>query len=131
MKKTGKSYLIDTNIIIDFFGNDDGLNVKLSTEQIVIPSVVIGELYFGAYASSKEGIHLQQIKEFIANYELVHIDENTARYYGQIKAQLKRSGTPIPENDVWIAALSMQHDLIVATRDRHFDKTKDIQVVYW
>jgi predicted nucleic acid-binding protein len=48
MKKTGKKYLIDTNIIVDLFGNDEGLKVKISAAKITIPSVVIGELYFGA-----------------------------------------------------------------------------------
>lgn len=131
MKKTGKRYLIDTNIIVDLFGNDDDLKVKLSTEKIIIPSVVIGELYFGAYASSKEETRLEEISEFIGNYEVIYIDEDTARYYGQIKAQLKRSGAPIPENDVWISALSIQHALIVATRDHHFEKPKGIKVAYW
>ena len=131
MKKTGKRYLIDTNIIVDLFGNDEGLKVKLSAAKIIIPSVVIGELYFGAYASSREKTKINEISEFIGNYEVIYIDEDTARYYGQIKAQLKKSGTPIPENDVWISALSMQHDLTVATRDFHFDKPKGIKVEYW
>lgn len=131
MKKTGKRYLIDTNIIVDLFGNDEQIKVKLSTVKIIIPSVVVGELYYGAYASSREKTRINEISEFIGNYEVICIDEDTARYYGQIKAQLKKSGTPIPENDVWISALSIQHDLPVATRDLHFDKPKGIKVEYW
>lgn len=131
MKKTGKPYLIDTNIIVDLFGNDEKLRDKLSTEKIIIPSVVVGELYFGAYASSRQKSHLKEVEEFIANYEVIYVDEETALYYGQVKAQLKKSGTPIPENDVWISALSLQHNLTVATRDRHFDKPEKIKVTYW
>ena len=131
MMKTGRMYLIDTNIIVDLFGNDEGLKEKLSTEKIIIPSVVIGELYFGAYASSREKKRLKEVTEFIVNYEIIYIDEDTARFYGQIKSQLKKSGTPIPENDVWISALSMQHSLTIATRDLHFDKPKGIKVAYW
>ncbi len=131
MKKTGKRYLIDTNIIVDLFGNDEQIKVKLSAVKIIIPSVVVGELYFGAYASSRGKIRINEVSEFIGNYEVIYIDEDTARYYGQIKAQLKKSGTPIPENDVWISALSIQHDLPVATRDLHFDKPKGINVEYW
>jgi tRNA(fMet)-specific endonuclease VapC len=131
MKKTGKKYLIDTNIIVDLFGNDEGLKVKISAAKITIPSVVIGELYFGAYASSRKKTRINEVSEFIGNYEVLYIDEDTARYYGQIKAQLKKSGTPIPENDVWISALSMQYDLTIATRDLHFDKPKAIKVEYW
>ncbi|MDZ7608967.1 MAG: type II toxin-antitoxin system VapC family toxin [Cyclobacteriaceae bacterium] len=131
MKKTGKRYLIDTNVIVDLFGNDEQIKVKLSTVKIIIPSVVVGELYFGAYASSKEKTRINEVSEFIGNYEVIYIDEDTARYYGQIKAQLKKSGTPILENDVWISALSMQHDLTLATGDLHFDKPKGIKVEYW
>ena len=131
MKKTGKRYLIDTNIIVDLFGNDEKIKDKLSAVKIIIPSVVAGVLYFGAYASSREKTRINEVAEFIGNYEVIYIDEDTARYYGQIKPQLKTSGTPIPENDVWISALSMQHDLTVATRDLHFDKPKDIKVEYW
>lgn len=131
MKRTGSIYLIDTNIIVDLFANDESLRHQLSVKKAVIPSVVVGELYFGAYASSRQKLRLKELNEFIANYEVVHIDEETALYYGQIKAQLKASGTPIPENDVWISALALQHNFTIATRDHHFDKPKKVKVVYW
>jgi tRNA(fMet)-specific endonuclease VapC len=131
MRKTGKTYLIDTNIIIDFFSNDLELKEKLSVSKILIPSVVVGELYFGAYASLRTKSKISEIEEFIKECEIVYVDIDTAKYYGKVKSQLKKSGTPIPENDVWIAALSLQHKAVVATRDKHFDKPEDIKVEYW
>ena len=131
MKKIGETYLIDTNIIIDFFSNDFELKEKLTTSNILIPAVVIGELYFGAYASSNAKSKIREIEEFIKACEIVYVDIDTAKYYGKVKSQLKKSGTPIPENDVWITALSLQYKAVLATRDKHFDKPEDIKVEYW
>ncbi len=124
MKKTGNSYILDTNIIIDFFSNKIKLLEKHSNAQFVIPSIVIGELYYGAYLSAKSKLRVKQIEDFIAECEVVVIDENTSKYYGKIKAQLKLDGKPIPENDVWIASLAIQHNLTLITRDMHFKKLK-------
>jgi tRNA(fMet)-specific endonuclease VapC len=58
-------------------------------------------------------------------------DENTAEQYGQIKAELARIGRPIPENDVWIAAMARQHDLPIATRDAHFAAVSHLKTLAW
>jgi len=131
MMKTGKAYLIDTNIIIDFFANDISLVDKLTTENIKLPAVVVGELFYGAMSSTRKIQRVEQIDRFIDNFEIVSIDEFTPKYYGEIKASLKNAGTPIPENDIWIAALSIQHNLVLATRDNHFQKTYQIEVEFW
>ena len=47
-------------------------------------------------------------------------DRTTAQHYGQLKADLRTLGRPLPENDIWIAALALQHNLVVVTRDAHF-----------
>ncbi|MEQ8581741.1 MAG: type II toxin-antitoxin system VapC family toxin [Marinoscillum sp.] len=131
MKKTGKGYLIDTNIIIDFFRNDAGLLNRLLNTEIYIPSIVVGELIYGANLTVQRETRLREILQFIDHYRVLSVDATTSRFYGEIKAQLKQSGSPIPENDIWIAALSKQHSLILATRDRHFEKAKSIEVEYW
>jgi len=129
--KTGKAYLIDTNIIIDFFAKDISLVDKLTSENIKLPAVVVGELFYGAMSSSRKIQRVEQIEKFIENFEIVTVDEFTSKYYGEIKASLKKAGTPIPENDIWIASLAKQHDLVLATRDNHFLKTYQIEVDYW
>ncbi|MFW5761645.1 MAG: type II toxin-antitoxin system VapC family toxin [Cyclobacteriaceae bacterium] len=131
MMKTGKAYLIDTNIIIDFFAKDISLVDKLTSENIKLPAVVVGELFYGAMSSTRKMQRVEQIDRFIDNFEIVSIDEFTSKYYGEIKASLKKAGTPIPENDIWIAALSIQHNLVLATRDNHFQKTYQIEVEFW
>jgi len=129
--KTGSTYLVDTNIIIDFFGGEPALKDKFSEKSIVIPSVVVGELYYGAFASSQNEKKINELDEFLPDYEIISIDDDTARFYGEIKSVLRKKGTPIPENDIWICALSMQYQLSIATRDKHFDKPEKIMVEYW
>jgi tRNA(fMet)-specific endonuclease VapC len=55
----------------------------------------------------------------------------TARQYGEVKNRLRLKGRPLPENDVWIAALALQHDLILVTRDAHFQEVENLQPVAW
>jgi tRNA(fMet)-specific endonuclease VapC len=59
---------------------------------------------------------------------LLNCDRETAVVYGIIKSQLKKDGKPIPENDVWIAAIAMQHDLRLLTNDKHFDYVKTLKI---
>lgn len=131
MKKTGSSYLIDTNIIIDFFSNEIELLDNLSKVHLLIPSIVIGELYYGAYLSTNPKLRINQIKGFVKECEIALVDGTTSKFYGEIKAQLKNDGTPIPENDVWIAALAMQYKVTLITRDKHFEKPNGINVENW
>jgi tRNA(fMet)-specific endonuclease VapC len=56
---------------------------------------------------------------------------NTARSYGKIKNQLKVKGSPIPENDIWIAALADQYQLLLITRDKHFNNIEAISIETW
>ena len=60
-----------------------------------------------------------------------HRMPGTAGLYGETKAQLRLRGRPIPENDLWIAALARQHQLILATRDLHFDAVAAVDLVRW
>ena len=57
-------------------------------------------------------------------------DTETARQYGRIKVELRRKGRPIPENDMWIAAVALQHGLTLATRDAHFDAIDGLTVAH-
>ena len=69
--------------------------------------------------------------EAICNYRVLDVDEETASYYATIRTELKRAGTPIPSNDVWIAALCRQHSFSLLSRDRHFDLVRGIERIDW
>jgi tRNA(fMet)-specific endonuclease VapC len=96
-----------------------------------VPTVVLGELFFGAYKSGTVKKNIRRIQEFIAGAAVLVCDEPTADQYGQVKNLLRAKGRPIPENDVWIAALARQHGLTLATRDEHFSAVDGLILERW
>ena len=125
-------YLLDTNIIIALFANDTKIkNNLLQAEEVFIPSIVIGELYYGANKSQRVQENLTKIKNFIINNVILSCDANTSRYYGEVKNNLRLKGSPLPENDIWIAAITIQYNLILVTRDAHFNEVENINCVRW
>jgi tRNA(fMet)-specific endonuclease VapC len=124
--------LLDTNIVIALFANE--ATVKTSLEQaheVYVPSIVVGELCFGARKSGRIRDNLARIDEFVANNVVLECNTESARRYGEIKNALREKGRPIPENDIWIAAIALQHDLTLATRDMHFNEVEDLRIESW
>ena|SRR5258708_39256545 len=95
------------------------------------PQPALGELYYGAYRSGRLETSLAQIERFLDAVDLLVADKETSVFYGQIAAGLARAGTPIPQNDIWIAALARQTGLPVATTDDHFDRVTNLAVLKW
>lgn len=125
-------FLLDTNIIIALFKNDSLIINKIAEPQeIFVSNIVVGELYFGAYKSSRVENNLRQIDSFIASNVILNCDSTTAKYYGQIKNKLKTKGKPIPENDIWIAAIAIQYKLILVSRDKHFKEIENLLLQEW
>ncbi|MFA6401054.1 MAG: type II toxin-antitoxin system VapC family toxin [Salinivirgaceae bacterium] len=126
---SGKKYLLDTNIIIDLFtGNQDiGQQIK-QLEAPIVSAITIGELYFGAEKSQQRSKHLKQVNEFVEICTILDIDLATTKVYGKIKNALKMKGRPIHENDLWIAATSIQHNLVLATKDKHFIEIENLDL---
>lgn len=126
---SGKRYFLDTNIIIDLFRGDKAVyDFFQKHSNLAIPVIVIGELMYGAENSSHAKKHIQQVSDFISQVETIEINEETAVFYGKIKSQLKIDGKPIPENDIWIAAISAQHKVDLVTNDKHFKNVKSLKV---
>ncbi len=115
-------YLLDTNIVIALFQGEQSILDKLNQiKNVFIPSIVVGELYFGVFKSAKIKENVARINEFALKNEILSCDQHTAKIYGEIKAGLKSIGKPIPENDIWIASVALQYNLILITRDSHFN----------
>jgi tRNA(fMet)-specific endonuclease VapC len=112
---------IDTNIAIDILNGDTKiLNFVNSYEAVYLPITVIGELRFGAYRSTKQSDNLVKIDGLEMRCEIIDIEMSVADFYGSIKASLAEKGTPIPENDIWIAACCLSIDAPLVTNDKHF-----------
>lgn len=125
-------YLIDTNYAIQLFSGLKTVEERLSHDpDLYLSAIVLGELFFGAYKSNHVQQNLKQITELTKTMHVLPCDGRTAEYYGAIKNQLFRKGRPIPENDLWLAALAKQHDLIVVTRDRHFQEVERLIIASW
>ncbi len=95
--------------MIALFGKDDNVIENLAKiDEVFLPCIVIGELSFGARKSGRVQNNLARIDEFTANNVIIGCDTDTARHYGEIKNRLRIKGHPIPENDIWIAAIALQ-----------------------
>jgi len=125
-------FLLDTNIVIALIAKDSSVERGLaSAEKVYVPSLVLGELYFGARASAQKDRNLARIDEFAAADAVLVPDVATAREYGVLKAALRAKGRPIPENDMWIADIARQHGLTLLTRDAHFQDVENLTVGSW
>jgi tRNA(fMet)-specific endonuclease VapC len=125
-------FLLDTNIIIALFAGEVSIQKRLAqAEEVFVSSIVLGELYFGAFKSTKVAENTARIDEFAVNNIVLSCDMDTARWYGLIKNQLRQKGFPIPENDIWIAAIAQQRDLILVTRDDHFSIVENLRREIW
>lgn len=126
------SVLLDTNIVIALFAKDLAVTEKLSeTEEVFVSSPVLGELYFGARNSSRVEENVARIAAFAQSSAVLCCDGFTAEHYGRIKHQLKVSGTPIPENDIWISAIATQFGLVLISRDKHFGTVEGLSLERW
>lgn len=96
-----------------------------------IPAIVAGEMYYGAQYSNQIEKNIQNINRLTEIYQVLNADASTAAVYGVIKAALRRKGKPIPENDIWIAAIAQQYSLALITRDKHFNEIDSITIVEW
>ena len=126
------SYLLDTNIVIALFANEVEVKDSLaSASEIFISSITVGELCYGAKKSARSTENLERIKDFVANITVLRCDVETAYLYGEIKNKLRLKGRPLPENDIWIAAISLQYNLTLVTRDAHFQEVENLQAITW
>src|SRR6266496_543689 len=123
--------LLDTNIVIAFFANDGPVLSHIAQVNFLIPSIVLGELYAGARKSARPAENLARIDAMIPRSIVLSCDHTTAQLYGSIKQVLRAKGRPIPENDIWIAAVAQQYGLTLASRDAHFDEVQALSHVAW
>ncbi|MFI5340088.1 MAG: type II toxin-antitoxin system VapC family toxin [Candidatus Methylomirabilales bacterium] len=125
-------FLLDTNIIIALFADETAVKDSLArADEVFTSSIAIGELCFGAWKSDRASENLARIDDFTANSVVLGCDTDTARRYGEIKNALRLKGRPLPENDIWMAAIALQHGLMLVTRDAHFNEIENLKVVAW
>ena len=120
---------IDTNRYVDFAkGLPEAASRLRAVDQILIPLIVLGELRAGFLGGSRAPENEANLVRFLNSprVDVLLADEETTHHYARLFHQLRRQGTPIPANDVWIAALVVQHQLYLFARDDHFDHLPQI-----
>jgi tRNA(fMet)-specific endonuclease VapC len=125
-------FLLDTNIVLALFAGDDDVVEQIETaEELFIPSIVIGELYYGARKSGRAKENLAQVEDFADANTVLPCTAETGRWYGILKDLLRQKNAPIPENDIWLAALALEHGLVLVTRDAQFQEITNLKTVKW
>jgi tRNA(fMet)-specific endonuclease VapC len=119
------SLAIDGNRYTDLCrGIRDAVDVIGAAEAIWLPFVVIAELRAGFRGGTRTAENERGLTTFLQSdrVSVLFPDEATTHHYATLYIELRRAGTPIPANDLWIAALVIQHDLVLFSRDKHFDR---------
>ena len=117
--------LLDTNAYVGFkLGNKELVEYLIRADTILISPVVLGELMFGFRSGTRFDSNMDELNRFLAHraVEMLELTDVTSDRYSRIASRLKKLGTPIPTNDIWIAAQTMETGAELVTRDHHFEK---------
>lgn len=115
---------LDTNRYTDLVrGDPTVVSTVEDASEVVLPFAVVAELRYGFVRGTRPSENEQTLSKFLGrtSVRVIYPDDDTTKVYADLMLQLRRQGTPIPTNDVWIAAVTLQHDLALFARDRHFD----------
>ena len=124
--------LIDTNAYSSLMAGSRAVaDVLADSEAVLLSAVVVGELLDGFLGGGKEQENRRVLRRFRSRPRtvLVPVTDDTAEWFAVVKHQLRRKGTPIPTNDVWIAAACMEHGAALLTMDGHFGAIEGLRVV--
>lgn len=124
--------LLDSSAIIAHFrGKLDIFQLVAVDEPLFMPLVALGELWKGALKSADPTKHQAKITALLKVVAVLNPDSATAEHYARAAVSLEAKGQPIPENDLWIAAVALELDMPLATRDAHFDRIEGLLVIKW
>ena len=114
---------LDTNRYVDLCkGVAETVALLEEAEVIVLPFVVLGELRAGFVHGRRQAENERILRQFLLKdgVRVLFADDQTTHHYASLFRQLRKQGTPIPTNDMWLAALVLQHNLALHARDKHF-----------
>ena len=120
---------LDTNRYTDLVQGDPNVAQTVeSADEVWLPFIVLAELRAGFSLGSKGAQNEAALRRFLfkPSVAVLYADEQTTHHYASVFRQLRKQGTPIPTNDMWIAALVLQHSLTLCARDIHFETLPQI-----
>ena len=131
MKVNGK-LAIDTNAVIAYReGISEVCKLIDEADMIILPVTVLGELLYGALNSTKAKMNEQVIQKFASHSLVIQVDEAVAARYANVRFNLKKKGTPIPENDIWIASACLELEVPLLSHDGHFNFVDGLKLIKW
>ena len=123
---------IDSNILWAFLAGEQALRDRLDAAgQIWLPVPVLGEARFAVLNAGRRAENQARLEALIATCQLPTMGADTALRYAEVRMALRRKGRPIPQNDMWIAAVCLEHGLSLATRDAHFREVDGLSLLPW
>lgn len=128
-----KQVLIDTNVYSRGLGGDDWASgILRRADELLLSPIVVGELYAGFSKGTRKSQNVALFNEFILSprITIATIGIETSEFYDVILTQLRSQGSPIPTNDIWIAASAMEHGAHLATMDNHFKRVAGLLTIY-
>jgi predicted nucleic acid-binding protein len=120
------THLVDTDVVADYLGDRRGaidlLQPLIREERLAISFIAYAEIYDGILGSNHLIERIAAFKQFLQGVTLVGLDQDTGESFARVRFDLRSRGEPIPDHDVWIAATAISRDLILVSRDHHFDR---------
>ncbi len=126
-----KKIIIDTNAYTRFLtGDEDVLDIIAAAETTYLSIFVLGELYAGFAGGTKESKNKEALRQFLLKptVKILNATSETAEVFGFVKSNLRMAGTPVPINDVWIAAHGIETGSTIITYDTHFKKIAGVRL---
>lgn len=132
MADRAEGILLDTSVVVAHLrGQIDVFALTTPAEPLFLSLVALGELYKGAEKSARKAHNRQLLEDFLQVLALLYPDTATAESYAKTAVALEAKGQIIPENDLWIAAIALECDMPLATRDAHFQRVDGLTVLRW
>lgn len=130
------SYLLDTDVFsLMVKGRDAAINTRLQTltkGEAMVSVITAGEFFYGVAHAPVSALRDQRAQRLLDFFGLLPLDAEVAARYGTVRAELRRAGTPIGPNDLWLAAQALTHGLTMVTRNtREFQRVKSLKVENW
>ena len=117
----GGDLVLDASVVVAALRGAPGIEGRLDqVGRLCLPLIALGELELGVELASNAGAQRAALEAFLSAVAVLPLTAATARHYARLRGELVRAGTPIPENDLWIAAVAVEHGWQLATRDAHF-----------
>ncbi|MDB9324285.1 type II toxin-antitoxin system VapC family toxin [Nodularia spumigena] len=129
------TYLLDTDTCIYWIKNINSVRNKIQQigwEQICICNITVAELYFGAYNSQRVVENLTRAENFIRDVEVIALDNQAVKKFGELKAELRKTGQPVADFDLLIASVSLTRNYILVTNNtRHYSRISKLKLEHW